>query len=66
MPGEPVAVWKQPDDPLIGGTISAGNPLLMRATRVGSETVLSQIVRLVQHAQMTKAPVQVWMRCGMV
>eukprot|EP00798_Chlamydomonas_sp_ICE-L_P022123 gene22123-29183_t len=56
--GEPLPVWKLPNDPVIGGTISTGNPLLMRATRVGSETVLSQIVRLVQHAQMTKAPVQ--------
>ena len=57
--GEPKAVWKRSGDPLIGGTISSGSGLLlMRATRVGSDTVLSQIVRLVQQAQMSKAPVQ--------
>jgi hypothetical protein len=44
---------------VIGGTINTGNMIIMRATRVGSETVLSQIVRLVEHAQLAKAPIQV-------
>ncbi|KAG2488839.1 hypothetical protein HYH03_012637 [Edaphochlamys debaryana] len=56
--GESVPKWKRPGDVIIGGTINTSNPLLIRATRVGSETVLSQIVRLVEHAQMSKAPVQ--------
>ncbi|KAG2433084.1 hypothetical protein HYH02_012788 [Chlamydomonas schloesseri] len=56
--GESVPKWKRPGDVVIGGTINTSNPLLVRATRVGSETVLSQIVRLVEHAQMSKAPVQ--------
>ncbi len=60
--GEPKPVWKHAGDAVIGGTVSSGSGggglLLMRATKVWSETVLSQIVRLVQQAQMTKAPVQ--------
>ncbi|EFJ52982.1 hypothetical protein VOLCADRAFT_102604 [Volvox carteri f. nagariensis] len=56
--GESAPKWKRPGEVVIGGTINTSNPLLVRATRVGSETVLSQIVRLVEHAQMTKAPVQ--------
>ena len=51
-------VWKRPGDSVIGGTINTSNMLLFRATRVGSETVLSQIVQLVEHAQLAKAPVQ--------
>ena len=57
--GEPKPVWTQRGDVVIGGTISSGSGvLLVRATKVGSETMLSQIVRLVQQAQMSKAPVQ--------
>ncbi|KAG1659065.1 hypothetical protein FOA52_012066 [Chlamydomonas sp. UWO 241] len=57
--GEARPVWKRPGDSLIGGTVVGGSGvLLMKATRVGSDTTLSQIVRLVQHAQMAKAPVQ--------
>jgi P-type Cu+ transporter len=59
--GEAVPVTKSRGDPLIGGTLNAGrSPLLMRATRVGGDTVLAQIVRLVQRAQMAKAPIQAY------
>jgi hypothetical protein len=52
-------VLRGPGEPLIGGTLNTGSALLMRATRVGSDTVLAQIVRLVRRAQMSKAPIQV-------
>lgn len=58
--GESQPVLRQPGDPLIGGTINTGNALLMRATRVGADTVLSQIVRLVERAQLSKAPIQAY------
>jgi Cu+-exporting ATPase len=59
--GEAAPVPKSRGDPLIGGTLNAGrSPLLMRATRVGGDTVLAQIVRLVQRAQMAKAPIQAY------
>jgi len=57
--GEPRPVFKKPGDGLTGGTVAGGSGmLLMRATRVGGDTTLSQIVRLVQQAQLSKAPVQ--------
>ena len=61
--GESSPVRKALGDDVVGGTISRGpGVLLVRATRVGGGTVLSQIVRLVESAQLTKAPIQV---CGM-
>jgi Cu+-exporting ATPase len=56
--GEPIPVEKGPGASLIGGTVNGTGGLVMRAERVGSETMLSQIVRLVSEAQRTKAPVQ--------
>lgn len=58
--GESQPVLRQKGDPLIGGTINTGNALIMKATRVGADTVLSQIVRLVERAQMSKAPIQAY------
>lgn len=56
--GEPVAVPKQKGDKLLAGTIVRQGNLRMRAQQVGSETVLSSIIRMVQQAQSSKAPVQ--------
>ncbi len=56
--GEPVAVPKQKGDRLLAGTIVRQGSLRMRAQQVGSETVLSGIIRMVQQAQNSKAPVQ--------
>lgn len=50
-PGEPLPVSKRPGDELIGGTVNGGGVLLMRARRVGADTALAQIVRLVENAQ---------------
>jgi Cu+-exporting ATPase len=56
--GEPVPVEKKAGDKLIGGTINGNGTLVMRAERVGSETLLAQIVHMVAKAQRTRAPVQ--------
>jgi len=57
LTGEPLPVEKRPGDRLTGGTVSAG-PLVMRAERVGQDTVLAHIVRMVAEAQRSRAPVQ--------
>ena len=56
--GEPVPVEKKPGDPVIAGTLLATGYLRVRVTRVGRDTVLTQIVRLVRHAQAGKPPIQ--------
>jgi Cu+-exporting ATPase len=56
--GEPMPVTKRADDKLIGATMNTTGSLMMRAERVGSETVLAQIVQLVAQAQRSKAPMQ--------
>jgi len=56
--GEPIPVEKFVDMPLIGATINGTGSLLMRAERVGSETLLSQIVHMVSEAQRSRAPIQ--------
>jgi Cu+-exporting ATPase len=56
--GEPIPVEKSPDDEVIGATINAVGSLKFRAMKVGRETVLAQIVKLVEEAQGTKAPIQ--------
>ncbi|KAL6986226.1 putative copper-transporting ATPase hma5 [Sarracenia purpurea var. burkii] len=56
--GEARPVAKRKGDAVIGGTINENGVLHIKATRVGSESSLSQIVRLVESAQMAKAPVQ--------
>jgi Cu+-exporting ATPase len=56
--GESVAVKKQAGDEVIGATINQTGSFKLRATRVGRDTFLAQIVRLVQQAQGSKAPIQ--------
>ncbi len=56
--GEPVPVAKSSGDRLIGATINGTGSLLMRAERVGADTLLSQIVQMVAEAQRSRAPVQ--------
>ena len=56
--GEPVPVSKQPGDKVLAGTINQLGALTIKAHEVGSGTVLAQIVRMVQEAQGSKAPVQ--------
>ncbi|CAH2046428.1 unnamed protein product [Thlaspi arvense] len=56
--GESVPVSKEVESPVIGGTINMHGALHMKATKVGSDAVLSQIISLVETAQMSEAPVQ--------
>jgi P-type Cu+ transporter len=56
--GEPIPVEKSRGDRITGGTLNGTGSFLMRAEHVGSDTLLSQIVRLVGEAQRTRAPIQ--------
>jgi Cu+-exporting ATPase len=56
--GESLPVEKNPGDRLIGASVNGNGSILMKAQRVGSETVLAQIVRLVGEAQRSRAPIQ--------
>jgi Cu+-exporting ATPase len=56
--GEPIPVEKTKYDAVIGGTMNGTGSFLMRAKRVGSDTLFSQIVAMVNQAQRTRAPVQ--------
>jgi Cu+-exporting ATPase len=58
MTGEPIPVEKSAGARVIGGTVNGTGTFIMRADRVGSETLLSQIVRMVSEAQRSRAPVQ--------
>ena len=58
LTGEPIPVTKRPGDKLIGATINTSGSLIMRADRVGSQTMLSQIVQMVANAQRSRAPMQ--------
>jgi len=56
--GEPVPISKKPGDKVTGATINGQGTLIIRAERVGADTLLSQIVHMVAQAQRTRAPVQ--------
>ena len=56
--GEPIPVSKGPDDKVIGATVNQTGSFLMRAEKVGSETLLSQIIHMVSEAQRSRAPIQ--------
>jgi P-type Cu+ transporter len=56
--GEPIPVTKHAGDTVVGATINGTGSLRVRAAKVGADTMLAQIVRLVQQAQASKAPIQ--------
>ena len=56
--GEPIPVEKRADDRVTGGTLNGAGGFVMRAERVGSETLLAQIVAMASEAQRTRAPIQ--------
>ena len=58
LTGEPLAITKEPGDPVIGATINTSGSLIMRAEKIGSQTMLSQIVHMVAMAQRSRAPMQ--------
>jgi heavy metal translocating P-type ATPase len=58
LTGEPAPVTKQPGDEVVGATVNQAGQLIMTASRVGSDTTLASIVRMVEEAQGSKAPIQ--------
>src|SRR5215469_12404822 len=58
LPGEPIPVEKNPGDRVVGATMNQIGSLVIRAERVGAESLLAQIVRMVVEAQRSRAPIQ--------
>ena len=58
LTGESIPVERGPGDPLTGATVNTTGMITMRATRVGGDTVLSSVIRMVEEAQADKAPIQ--------
>jgi Cu+-exporting ATPase len=58
LTGEPIPVEKEAGAPVTGGTINGSGSFIMRAERVGSDTMLAQIVQMVAQAQRSRAPIQ--------
>jgi len=58
LTGEPIPVEKAPGNKVTGATVNGNGSLVIRAERVGSETLLAQIVRMVSDAQRSRAPIQ--------
>ena len=57
LTGEPLPVDKSPGDPLTGGSINRNGSIVMRATRIGEETTLARIIKLVEEAQGSRPPI---------
>ena len=58
LTGEPLPVSKRPGDKVIGATMNTSGSLVMRSERIGSATVLAQIIQMVAQAQRSRAPMQ--------
>ncbi len=58
LTGEPIPVDKRPDDEVIGGTLNVQGSLVVRAAKVGKDTLLARIVKQVAEAQRSRAPIQ--------
>jgi P-type Cu+ transporter len=58
LTGEPLPVTKVEGAEVVGGTVNQGGQLVIKATRVGSDTTLASIIRMVEEAQGSKAPIQ--------
>ena len=58
LTGESLPVEKGPESPVFGGTVNRTGTFLLRATRVGAETALARVIRLVEEAQGSRAPIQ--------
>jgi P-type Cu+ transporter len=58
LTGEPLPVTKRPGDKLIGATLNTSGALVMRSERIGSQTLLSSIIKMVIQAQRSRAPMQ--------
>ena len=58
LSGEPLPVDKKPGDPVVGGAVNGHGYIKFKATKVGKDTALARIIRLVQEAQGSKAPIQ--------
>ncbi len=58
LTGEPMPVARQPGDRVVGGTVNQTGRLVIEATEVGDDTVLAEVVRIVEHSRATKAPIQ--------
>jgi heavy metal translocating P-type ATPase len=56
--GEPLPVLKKTGDEVVAGTLNVNKPFYMMAKKVGNETVLSNIIRMVRQAQLTRPPIQ--------
>ena len=56
--GESIPKVRKENDPVIGGTINTSQPLHVQITKIGDQTMLAQIIRMVQQAQSSKAPIQ--------
>src|SRR5690606_16448673 len=56
--GEPIPAEKHGGDPVVGGTVNKTGAFTFRATKVGADTVLAQIIRMVEEAQAAKPPIQ--------